>query len=67
MYICLCNGLREKDIDAAIAEGAVNHSEVYQALGCNPKCGMCVPEVEERLVSHVISGAASATGPRKHS
>jgi len=44
MYVCICNGLNDRDIGAAAAE-AETVSHVYQRLGCRPQCGKCVPLV----------------------
>lgn len=49
MYVCLCNGITDRDIEraAATAEGSV--AQVYRGLGCAPQCGKCVPYVRDRL------------------
>lgn len=49
MYVCNCNGLNERAVERAIAEGASTTGEVYKALGCKPQCARCVPDVLERL------------------
>lgn len=49
MYICLCNNLKEKDMDAAIAGGAQCVSDIYKHHGCKPQCGKCIPYVRESL------------------
>jgi bacterioferritin-associated ferredoxin len=41
MYVCLCNGLTDRRVREAAAEGAIRPSEVYQACGCVAKCGIC--------------------------
>ncbi len=49
MYICLCNGITDRDIRrvADAADGSV--AQVYRALGCAPQCGKCVPVVKAML------------------
>jgi bacterioferritin-associated ferredoxin len=48
MYICLCNGLTDRDLRNS-AEGGCSVAMVYRALGCEPQCGKCVPFVRQML------------------
>ncbi|MEM7443520.1 MAG: (2Fe-2S)-binding protein [Pseudomonadota bacterium] len=57
MYVCICNGLTDKRIKAAIENGARSADEVYRALGCRPQCGQCVDEIH--------SSARRSTGSPK--
>ncbi len=42
MFVCLCNGYRDKDIRSAVHAGGVETAdEVYQALGNGFCCGQC--------------------------
>lgn len=43
MVVCVCNALREKDVRAAARDGAVSACQAYRSLGCQAKCGQCVP------------------------
>lgn len=58
MYICICNGLTERQVDDAISSGAQSACGVYKHHGCAAQCGKCVGEVKERLQSRCASGAA---------
>jgi len=49
MYICLCNALTDRELLAHSAEGAVSVELAYEALGCQPLCGKCVPFVQQLL------------------
>lgn len=49
MIVCLCHGVRDRDLDAAIASGAATVEEVGRACGAGTGCGACVPDVEDRL------------------
>ncbi|WP_439816014.1 (2Fe-2S)-binding protein [Zavarzinia sp. CC-PAN008] len=49
MYTCICNALRERQVEAAISSGAQSSGEVFRALDCRPQCGRCVPEVCAKL------------------
>ena len=43
MVVCVCNAIRERDVRAAARGGASSACEAYRALGCQAKCGQCVP------------------------
>lgn len=49
MIVCLCHGVRDRDLDAAIATGAGTVEEVGRACGAGTGCGACIPDVEDRL------------------
>jgi bacterioferritin-associated ferredoxin len=49
MYVCLCNGLTDRDVRAQTAGGGRSVAMVYQACGCQPQCGKCVPLVRQML------------------
>lgn len=43
MYICLCNGHRESDIQRATQAGLRCVHAIYRELGGPPRCGRCLP------------------------
>jgi bacterioferritin-associated ferredoxin len=49
MYVCNCNGLRERQVRAAIAAGAARPAEVFKANGCVPRCAQCVCEMRDMI------------------
>ncbi len=49
MIVCLCHAVRDRELDAAIADGAETVDEVGEICGAGSGCGACVPEIEERL------------------
>jgi len=49
MYICLCNALTDGDLRPHTAGGGSSVSMVYNACGCRPQCGKCVPFVRQML------------------
>ena len=49
MYICLCNALTDRDVRPHTNAGGCSVSMVYQACGCRPQCGKCVPYVRQML------------------
>ena len=42
MYVCICNGHRERDIREAAKTGLRGVREVYRHLGKPPQCGRCL-------------------------
>jgi bacterioferritin-associated ferredoxin len=51
VYICLCNGFTDGQVRRSTETGSASVSQVYKALGCQPKCGKCVPVVRDMLKS----------------
>ena len=49
MYVCICNALKDKDVDRAIVAGARTVFDIYAFHGCEPQCGSCMPMMQERL------------------
>jgi bacterioferritin-associated ferredoxin len=41
MYVCLCKGITDTQIRAAVEDGASSLSEVRSTLGVASQCGKC--------------------------
>ena len=41
MYVCLCKGITDTQIRAAVQEGASSLREVHKTLGVASQCGKC--------------------------
>jgi len=41
MYVCLCHGVTESAIRAAVDEGARTFRQLSFATGCGTQCGSC--------------------------
>ncbi len=41
MYVCICNGVTDKQIRKAIAGGASSLEELHDELGVASQCGSC--------------------------
>lgn len=59
MYVCVCNGVTERDIRQAAAGGCRSMTELTMRTGCGATCGSCVPtacalleEIEREAVEH---------------
>ncbi len=49
MYICICNALREQEIEAAASNDARTVNDVFRRCGARPRCGKCLPEVAQKI------------------
>lgn len=63
MYVCNCNGLNERDVDAAIRAGASRNGEVHAFHGCRPECAKCLPDIRERLLRTMTGVEIAAATP----
>jgi bacterioferritin-associated ferredoxin len=55
MYICICNGVTDRAIRAAVAEGAATISDVTQRLGVAAGCGCC-REAAQQVIHEAACG-----------
>lgn len=49
MYVCNCNGIREREVRAAIDAGASRPAEIFRHKGCQPQCAKCVCEMRQMI------------------
>ena len=49
MYICNCNGLRQRDCHAAIEAGATKPADIFKRHGCAPQCAKCVCDMRRMI------------------
>lgn len=49
MYVCLCKGITDTQIRAAIQDGASSFKEVRSKLGVASQCGKCGMHTREIL------------------
>ena len=47
MYVCNCNGIREREVRAAIAAGAQRPAEIFKACGAQAQCARCVCDMRK--------------------
>jgi len=50
MYVCNCNGIRERQVRDAIAAGARKPAEIFKACDAAAQCCRCVHEMRDMLV-----------------
>ncbi len=56
MYVCLCKGITDRQIKAAIDNGACSLGQLRKALGVASQCGKCSVMTKE-----ILDGAISET------
>ncbi|MBN9319995.1 MAG: ferredoxin [Caulobacterales bacterium 68-7] len=49
MYVCNCNGLRERQVRAAIDAGASRPAEVFRHHQCQAQCAKCVCDMRAMI------------------
>ena len=49
MLVCVCNGISDKQIDSALANGSSNFKDIRSELGIGNCCGQCVPFAKEMV------------------
>lgn len=49
MYVCNCNGIREREVRDAIAAGARRPADIFKVRACTPKCAKCVCDMRELI------------------
>ena len=56
MYVCNCNGVRERELTQGIQAGLHTVKALREALGVGTCCGKCVCDVRKHLQAHQSSG-----------
>ncbi|WP_226663319.1 nitrate reductase [Microbulbifer aggregans] len=51
--VCTCLQVSQKEIEAAIAEGAATVDKLGERLGCGTNCGSCKPEISALITSNL--------------
>jgi bacterioferritin-associated ferredoxin len=49
LYVCNCNGIREREVRAAIDAGATRPVEIFRSKGCQAQCAKCVCEMRQMI------------------
>jgi len=49
MYICICQAIRDREVDAAARAGARRPADVFRACGKAPQCGGCAADMRRRI------------------
>lgn len=49
VYVCNCNGIREREARAAIAAGASKPAEIFRHCQAAPRCAKCVCDMRRMI------------------
>lgn len=49
MYVCNCNGIREREVREAIDAGAARPAEIFKHCDAAPRCARCVCDMREMI------------------
>ncbi|MEO6984241.1 MAG: (2Fe-2S)-binding protein [Paralcaligenes sp.] len=49
MFMCICNAITERDVQAAVADGADSLSDLQAQLGIATSCGCCAETAAQYL------------------
>lgn len=60
MFVCICNGIKERDVREAARGGATCPSSAYAQVGCKPRCGQCFPYARQVIASEQTMASPSA-------
>lgn len=58
MYVCICQGVTERDIEQAMSNGADSLSQLQEELQVARCCGSCAETVESMLARLEPAGGA---------
>lgn len=56
MFVCICFGITEAQVEAAIDNGAVTMKELVAELGICRQCGECVRDTKQLLNQKLTEG-----------
>jgi bacterioferritin-associated ferredoxin len=49
MYVCNCNGIREREARAAIEAGAANPAGIFRRCQARARCAKCVCDMRRMI------------------
>ena len=52
MYVCICNGITDKQIRRAVEDGAQSLQELREQLGVAGCCGQCATEAKSFVTGY---------------
>ncbi|BBK38605.1 hypothetical protein STAQ_36830 [Allostella sp. ATCC 35155] len=53
MIICSCRVISDREIRAAVVDGARRCGDIFRRCGNAPQCGTCLPTIRQMLASAV--------------
>lgn len=67
MIVCVCKNVSDRQIRAAMADGADTVRAVRNQLGVSTCCGKCAPEVKRMVDNHDMSLTAQVVNSTQES
>jgi len=64
MYVCVCNGVTERDIRQAVADGCATLGDLSMRTGCGMSCGSCLAMAAELLAEAAPAPALMQAQPQ---
>lgn len=61
MYICICNAITDRQIKAAVANGATTLGDLQFELGVATECGTCMESAMQLLPAPALNQTLQAT------
>jgi len=58
MYVCLCKGITDRQIEQSVANGAASFQAVCNELGVSTQCGQCA-----QLARSIVNDSLQASSP----
>jgi bacterioferritin-associated ferredoxin len=49
MYVCNCNGIREREAQAAIEAGARRPADIFRHCQSRPQCAKCICDMRAMI------------------
>jgi bacterioferritin-associated ferredoxin len=62
MIVCVCKAVSERQIRAAVNDGATCVRDLARNLGLGTCCGKCLPEAQATISKTLAAGASTAPG-----
>ncbi|MFD1627526.1 (2Fe-2S)-binding protein [Azospirillum griseum] len=66
MYVCICNALNERKVQASLDNGATTPAAVFRQHGCQVQCGKCVPTLRAMTAEHRATCARRRAQPDRN-
>jgi bacterioferritin-associated ferredoxin len=63
MYVCVCNAVTDREVEASIDEGARTRAEVTRACGAGGDCGSCHRMIEDMVEAACGGGGGASSEP----
>lgn len=57
MYVCVCKGVTDRDIEAKVVEGA-DYADIRRELGVATECGCCGQSCKKLLKDYELAATA---------